>query len=266
MIVIGDRLNATRASVRNALINRDKDFFLNEIKAMQEAGVDFIDLNTAHSPEQELEDMLWLIELIKDNFKISLSVDSENPKLIGSALKRIKEPGQIINSTTLKPKQYNQVFPLMLEHQADLVVLLMDDDLIPKDTEERLKLVEKLVKILETNKIPQERILVDPLVFALSTDPRNALYVQETIMGIKKNFPDLKTIAALSNISFGLPMRRILNRNFLAMLIPQGLDAVLLDPLDQALMSTFYASLALSGKDEFCLNYLSAFRKNRLKE
>lgn len=263
MIIIAERVNASRKPVREALARKDEKFFLNEVQALVERGSDFIDLNTSHLPEQELADLLWLIELIKGNFEIPLALDSSTPAVIEAGLKKIGKPGQMINSTTLEPAKYERLFSLAQEYQAYLVVLLMGES-APGNAQERIQAMEKLAKIVEQKKISPERILVDALVFTLSTDTNNALYVMETIREVKTRFPKFKTLVGLSNISYGLPNRRLLNRTFLSMLIPLGLDAALIDPLDDELWATLKASLALSGKDPSCLGYLTAFRKGEL--
>jgi len=264
MLIIAERINMARKPISEALLSRDQDFFLNEVKQMIEAGADFIDLNTSKLPERELEDMLWLVDLLKENFEVPLAIDSSNPEVIEKALERIGKPGQMINSTTLEPEKYQRLFSLAKERDAYLIVLLMDEKGVPGDAEQRIKNAEKLAQIIEQEKFPREKILIDPLVFTLSTDHKNGLYLLEAVREIKSRFPDFKVICGLSNISYGLPHRSLLNRTFLAMLISCGLDGALIDPLDAQLMATLKASLALAGKDEYCLDYLGAYREGKL--
>jgi len=263
MLIIAERINASRKPIKDALLRKDESFFLSELKALIEQGSNFIDINTSHLPEQELNDLLWLIDLVKPNFDIPLAIDSSTPSVIEAGLKRTGKPGQMINSTTLEPSKYEKLFPLALDYQAYMIALLMGES-APGNAEARIQAMETLVKLVERYKIPPEKIFVDPLVFTLSTDVKNALYVMDTIREIKRRFPEFKTVVGLSNVSYGLPNRRLLNRTFLSMLLPLGLDSALIDPLDDELMATLKAGLALSGRDEYCLGYLTAFRAGEL--
>ena len=264
MLIIAERINASRKPIKEALIARNENFFINEVKEMINAGANFVDINTSHLPERELEDMLWLVELVQKNFDIPLAIDSSTPEVIEKALNKINKPGQMINSTTLEPEKYEKLFSLMMERDAYLIVLLMDEQGTPQNDQDRIRSAEKLMSIIEKEKIPLDKILVDPLVFTLSTDHKNGIYLFNAILEIKKRFPELKVICGLSNISYGLPRRALLNRTFLAMLLPCGLDGALIDPLDKHLMATLKAGLALSGRDEYCLEYLGAFREGKL--
>jgi len=264
MIIIAERINASRKPIKEALKKKDADYFLKEVQELVKRGSNFIDLNTSNLPDQELPDLLWLIDLLKDKFEIPLAIDSSTPSVIEAGLKRIGRPGQMINSITLNPARHQKILPLALEHQALVIALLMDENDAPKNSDDRLRAMERLTKIIDTYKIPPERVLVDALVFTLSTEVKNGLYVLETIRELKKHFPQFKTLVGLSNVSFGLPDRRLLNRTFLAMLLPAGLDAALIDPLDDELMATLRASMTLSGQDPSCLEYLQAFRRGEL--
>jgi len=267
LMIIGERLNASRKPVKAALAERNADFFRNEVRCQLEAGADFIDLNAGRSPETELEDMNWLLDTVLPSFpKARFSIDSATPSVIEAALKKINRPGQLINSATLDKEKYEQIFPLMLKFNAELIILLLDESGAPADAEERLIRLERLAKILKENLIPLDRVWVDPLVFTLSTNQKNALQVLWTVREMKKRWPRLKTTCGLSNVSYGLPGRRLLNRNFLVLLVEAGMDSFILDPLDEMLISSLYAALALAGRDDSCLDYLTAFRQGKLKE
>jgi len=267
MMIIGERINGTRKSVKAAFMARDKDYFITEVHSQMAAGAKYIDLNAGCSPETELEDMDWLLDAILPAApEAKFSIDSATPEVISAALKKINRPGQIINSATLEPEKYNKIFPLMITHKAELIMLLIDEYGAPADADARLRNIERMDKILKENLIPLERVWVDPLVFTLSTNNLNATHVLRTIRAIKERWPQLKTTCGLSNVSFGLPARKLMNRTFLVMLVEAGLDSVILDPLDQQLMSNLQAALALAGRDQHCLNYLEAFRKGKLKE
>ena len=266
MMIIGERINASRKPIKEALAAKNREFFLNEVKAQLEAGANYIDLNSARTPETEMEEMHWLLDNILPHSQPDFSIDSSTPEVIEAALKKINRPNQLINSTTLEPEKYKKIFPLLLKYQTYLIVLLIDENGAPADADQRIRNVEKMQKILKENSIPLDRVYVDPLVFTLSTNNQNALHVVETIREIKTRWPDLKTTCGLSNVSYGLPNRKLINRNFLVMVTAAGVDSLIIDPLDSLLMSNLYAAKALAGRDESCLDYLTAFRQGKLKE
>ena len=263
MLIIAERINASRNPIKEALIHKSEQFFLDEVKALIGRGSNFVDLNTSRSPEDELSDMIWLVALLKGKFEIPFAIDSSTPAVIEAGLKKIGRPGQLINSTTLEPAKLEKIIPLAREYQAGLIVLLMDENM-PTNAEDRLRYMERLVELVDREKIPKEKIFVDVLVFTLSADIKNGLYVLETIRELKKRWPEFKTLTGLSNVSYGLPNRRLLNRAFLAMALAAGLDAALIDPLDDELMAMLKAGRALAGQDQYCLNYLEAFRRGEL--
>jgi 5-methyltetrahydrofolate--homocysteine methyltransferase len=140
----------------------------------------------------------------------------------------------------------------------------MDDGGVPKRPPDRLKVANGLVERLTASGIAAERIFLDPIVCPVSVDSKAGRVALETLRLIKKELPGAKTICGLSNISFGLPQRRLLNQAFLSIMLTSGLDAAILDPTDKALMATSSATRVLLGNDEHCLGYISAHREGRL--
>ncbi|MGC8779167.1 MAG: dihydropteroate synthase, partial [Candidatus Caldatribacteriaceae bacterium] len=125
--------------------------------------------------------------------------------------------------------------------------------------------VAQLVEAVQDYGIEKGKLLIDPLVVPIGTDQNQGRIFLETIKKIKETYPGVRTVCGLSNISFGMPNRRLLNRTFMALCVGYGLDAAIIDPLDEELMSILFASRALMGLDEFCTDYISAFRSGRLK-
>jgi len=128
-----------------------------------------------------------------------------------------------------------------------------------------MKLVAQLVEAVQDYGIGKDKLFIDPLVVPIGTDQNQGKMFLETIKKIKETYPGVRTICGLSNISFGMPGRRLLNRAFMALCVGYGLDAAIIDPLDEELMSILFASQALMGCDEFCMDYISAFRSGKLK-
>lgn len=265
MLVIGERINATRKSVKEALSGRDAAFIRTEVEAQAEAGADYIDVNGGTSPAAERENMIWLVEEVQSATSLPLCLDSASAQVIEEGLTRHRNDRALVNSISMEKGRHESILPLVKEHGARVVALALDDSGIPRSADDRLRVVEKIVAEVEGQGIALADVFIDPLVMALSADQGAARLALEVVAGIKKRWPDLKTTCGLSNISFGLPNRRLLNRAFLSMLMASGLDSAIVDPLDDKLMATVHAGRALCELDEFCMGYIQAHRSGRLE-
>ena len=127
-----------------------------------------------------------------------------------------------------------------------------------------MRVADKLVQGLERAGVALHDIYLDPLVCPISTDTNAALAGLEALKTISRDFSDVHTICGLSNVSYGLPKRKLLNNAFCLLAMQKGLDAVILDPLDKALLSLIQATETLLGKDEYCMAFIQAVRENRL--
>jgi cobalamin-dependent methionine synthase I len=204
--------------------------------------------------------MIWLIETILEQVNIPLCIDSPNPKAIAAALPLLKDCQPMINSITGEKKRFKDMLPFVLDYGTKIVALCMDDSGMPKSSTERLKVAKRLVKDLTSAGVKPDNIYLDPLVIPISTGWMAGVEVLNTIKGIKEYFPKVNLICGLSNISFGLPSREILNQTFMIQTMTMGMDSYILDVLDKNMMGFVYASLALLGKDEYCMNYITAYR------
>jgi cobalamin-dependent methionine synthase I len=262
LLIIGERINTTREKVAEAVANQDAAFLVKEARLQKEAGADFIDLNVGTFGEEEGELLSWLVSLIQEEVDIPLSLDSPNPEAISSAIKFVKRK-PIINSTTGEAWRLKPTISMAKEYSASVVALVIDEKGIPEDAQGRLKIAEKLIESLSGAGIPLEDIYLDPVVLPIATGRRGKV-VLETIRLMRETFPKVHIICGLSNISFGLPLKGLLNRTFLPMAMAMGLDAVILDPLDKKLMAALAASYALLGEDRNLKGYLKAYRSGSL--
>jgi 5-methyltetrahydrofolate--homocysteine methyltransferase len=153
---------------------------------------------------------------------------------------------------------------VLVEKKIKVVVLCMDDQGIPKTVEERLTIATKLFKSLQEGGIPADHIYFDPLVLSVSVEPEAAVMALETIRKLRSKFPSSHTICGVSNVSMGLPVRRLINQTFLIMAIHAGLDTLLIDVRDPSLLSSVYASKVLINQDPYCLEYLQAYRHQKI--
>jgi 5-methyltetrahydrofolate--homocysteine methyltransferase len=264
MLIIGERINATRSDIKNAILNRDSELIRKEARDQAEAGADYIDVNGGTTPEEELDNMLWLCEVVQSAVSAPLCIDSASPSVIEAGLKRHRNGRAMVNSISMEAGKHESILPLVSEHKACVVALAMDDSGIPRTAEDRLRVVERTVEEAGKHSIPLCDVYVDPLVMALSSDAGAGLMVIEVLEGIHRRWPELRTTCGLSNISFGLPDRRLINRIFSAMLMAHGLDSAILDPLDKEMTAAIIGGRALLGRDEFCMEYIKAFRAGRL--
>ena len=263
MIVIGERINASNKSVGAAITGRDTDFIAGLASRQAEAGANFIDINTGtgkYELEQEKEAMKWMVSTVKAVTDKPLAIDSEHPEVIEAGLKEYGGGEVIINSVTAEPEKLAAIGPLAAESGAWLVALVMGSEGVPATVEKRLEACETMASELTRMGVSLEKVMFDPLVIPVSVDSKQGKVTLDTIREIKTRHPEANTVAGLSNISFGLPGRKLVNRGFLLMAAGAGLDAAILDPLDTRLMNAARVADMLTGKDNLCRRYIRAHR------
>ena len=263
MIIIGEKINSTRKPIREAIAKKDRGLLQELAQAQAQAGADYIDVNTGAFPEEEVELMEWLVGVVQEVVEVPLCLDSANPVALQAGLKVDKKGRPIINSITGEEARFNKIVPLVLQYQAPVLALSLDDNGITKTVEDRFAVARRLIEALCAEGIAQGQIFLDPLIQPVSVQNDFGLIAIEVIRRVKKEFPQVNTTCGLSNISFGLPGRANLNRCFLAMAMAAGLDSAILDPLDEELMDTTKAAEALLAKDHFCMDYIKAFRESK---
>jgi len=263
MIIVGEKINTSRKSIEEAVSNRDATFITNVAKEQAEAGAHYIDVNAGTFLAEEVDYLCWLVETVQSEVDLPLSLDSPNPKALSEAIKLCKhEP--MINSISLEEDRLQSILPIITSRPCHVVALCMAQASMPTTVEERVEVSSELIKRLTDAGIPLERIYVDPLIQPVGVNTNMGLAALGAISKIMNNFPGVNTICGLSNVSFGLPERRIINRNFLALCMSYGLSAVILDPTDKQLMTTLITAEMLLGRDEYCQNYIEAYQNGRL--
>jgi 5-methyltetrahydrofolate--homocysteine methyltransferase len=264
MIIIGEKINASLPGVKAIIEKQDVTALLELAKVQSAAGAGFIDVNVATdtgSRDDELQSIKWAVECIQDHLETPLCIDSADPAVIEAGLEARGGRSTLINSVKADKEHLSEVVPLAHHYESLLVGLAMDKTGIPKTVEKRLKACEEIAGACEYHKVPVEKVYFDPLVLPVSSDVKQGLVTLHTLSEIKKRFPGANTVMGLSNVSFGLPKRPRLNRAFLHMAIYAGLDAAIMDPLDEDLVLSVRTGEALIGKDRFCRRYMRVFRK-----
>jgi cobalamin-dependent methionine synthase I len=264
MLIVAERINATRKRIGAAFAARDAALIQQEAVRQAEAGADFLDVNAALSPEAEVECMAWAIEAIHAATDKPLAVDSANPTAAHEGLQRLPCGSALLNSISGETARLRAMLPLAVEFQTRLVALAMDDQGMPTSIADRWRAIETIFAATDKAGIPRDRLYVDPLISPVSTSPEHAGQCLQMIADLRLRGGGAHSIVGLSNISFGLPVRRHLNRTFLAMAAAAGLSAAILDPLEPDMMTTALAAGCLTGEDEYCMKYIGAHRKGRL--
>lgn len=263
MIIIGEKINGTIPAVKEAIEKRDADFIADRAIKQAEAGAHFIDVCASTAPEYEIEALKWLIEVVQDATDTPLCIDSPNPRVIEAVFKYAKKPG-MLNSISEEGDKCEVLLPLMEGNTWEVVGLTCDNNGIPKDAETKVAITKKMVEKAAKYGIATDRIHIDPCVMALSTENNSMLNFVEEIRLIKELFPMIHVTGAISNISFGLPVRGLLNKTCMAFAIQAGMDSAVMDPLNRDMMGTIFATYALLGKDKHCRKYSKAFRAGQI--
>ncbi|ATW24706.1 methyltetrahydrofolate cobalamin methyltransferase [Candidatus Formimonas warabiya] len=260
MLIVGELINTSRKAIKPAVESRDAAFIKDMAQRQVDAGADYVDVNCGTMVFNEEETMAWLVETVQSQVSAPLCLDSPNAKALEMGLSLVKNGQPMINSITAEKERFATILPFVLKYKAKIVGLCMDDSGMPETAADRLKIADKLVGDMVTAGVPEDDIYLDPLVKPVSTGDKAGLEVLETIYSIKQKYPKVHGICGLSNISYGLPNRKILNQVFMIQTMTMGMDGYILDPLDKTMMGFVYASQALLGKDEFCMKYLTAHR------
>lgn len=260
--IVGELINTSRKPVKEAVDARDVAAIQKIAQDQVQAGATYIDINCGTYVKEEEEIMEWLVNIVQDVVKdIPLCLDSPNEKALRIGLKLHQNGKPMINSITAEEERFNKVLPLVLEYKTKVVALLMDDSGMPDTAEKRITIVEKLLPELLKSGVPAADIYLDPLVKPISVGDKGGQEVLQTVQYIHEKYPDVHTICGLSNISFGLPNRRVLNQTFAILTMDRGMDAYILDPTDKQMMGFIYAAQALLGLDPSLRCYLKAHRK-----
>jgi 5-methyltetrahydrofolate--homocysteine methyltransferase len=264
MIVIGEKINGTRKIVGSAVERRDAEFIRRLAIRQFNAGASFIDVNAGTLPEREPEDMAWLVEIVQEAVPdATLCLDSPNHRALRTGIEKASKP-PMLNSLSAESFRVDSILPLACEFQTDLIVLPIDDSGIPKTAGGRLAVVRRLVEMTRKAGLSDSKLFVDPLVMAISTGIDNGNITLETCRGIKEEFPDVHLTCGLSNISFGMPLRSLLNQAFLVLAIQAGMDSAIIDPEERELRGIMMAAETVLGKDRHCLNFNRAFRAGKI--
>lgn len=260
MKIIGEKINGTRKRVAQAITERDAEFIKDLARKQAEAGSAWLDVNAGTHPDQEPDDLVWLIENIQSVVDTPLSLDSANPQALKIAIESVNKT-PMINSISGETERLTSILPLVAEHNCPVIALAMDGKKIPETSEQRFEVITKIVRETRTLGIPDSNLYIDPLAMTISTNTQSAAIAFETMRCVREQYPEAHLTIGLSNISFGLPGRSFVNRYFLSLAMQNGLDSAILDPLDREIQAAILTSEMILGRDKHCLNFIRASRK-----
>ena len=261
MIIIGEKINGTLSAVREAIIARDEGFLRSLASSQAEAGADYIDVNVAvGTGEDEAETLEWALSVVRSATAKPLALDSADPRVLARGLELCCEDRPFINSVNGEEEQLEGVLPLVAKYTCPVVALAMDESGIPETAQARLEVCRRIMERASALGISAADVYFDPLVLPISADCEQGRVTLDTLGMIKSDMPEASTVIGLSNISFGLPMRGVINRAMLAISAYSGLDAAVIDPTDRDLMAAALAGEAIASRDRYCRSYMKAYR------
>lgn len=264
MFIVGELINASRKPIKAAIEAQDVAAIQKVAVDQLEAGANYIDVNAGIFVHKEADYLKWLVEIAQEATGAPCCIDSPDPRAIEKALS-VHRGVAMINSISLEKERFDGLLPLIAGTDHKVVALCMSDDGMPESADDRLAVADKLINGLVQKNIPLDNIYVDPLVQPVSTKDTFGLEFLEAVEKIMKTYQGVHTMCGLSNISFGLPIRKVLNQTFAVMAIDRGLDGLIINPLDKQMMANIIAAETIAGRDFYCANYLGAYRGGKLE-
>lgn len=261
MEIIAEKINGTRKEVGAAVADRDGAFIQNLARRQAEAGATYIDVN-AGTGKTEPEDLVWLVDTVQAAVDLPLCIDSASPAALAAALPHAARL-PLVNSISGERSRLEGVLPLVAEHGTPVIALAADDRGISRELDSRMEVVRRVLGATRAAGVADELVYVDPLVLPLAGFDQSGAVALAAMRAVRAEFPAVKLAVGLSNLSYGLPARSLINRVFLAFAVDAGLDAALMDPNDADLMQELAAAELVLGRDPFCRQYTQAYRGGR---
>lgn len=262
--VIGERINPTGKKLfKQALIDCNMDYIIRQAVEQAEACADILDVNVGIPDINEKDMMIKTVKAIQSVVKLPLQIDSSDAEVIEAAL-RVYNGKAIVNSVNGETATLNRVLPIVKKYGAAVVGLTLDERGIPETAEGRFAIAEKIVAEAVKAGISKSDIYIDCLTLTVSAQQKNAA---ETLKALKmvKDKLGVKTVLGVSNISFGLPNRELINRSFLTMALEHGLDLPIINPNSSAMMDTVFSYNVLCCNDIGSAKYIERFANTDTK-
>ncbi len=260
MIFIGERINAGFKDIKRAIQEKDPEPIRKRAREQTEAGADYLDVNMGTASNKP-EDLCWMIETVQEVSDLPISIDNNKPTLIKAALPICRKP-PLINSLTADEAKLDEMLPVIKEYDASFIGLVMDEAGSPKDANKRGENAGRIVaKIMEYD-IEPDHLFLDPIVMPLKFMQEQAVEIMSAASQFRLfTDPPCHIVCGLSNVSNGTKHKGLINRTFAAMLVANGLDAVICDVRDEELVDTVLTAELFMNKQIYADSYIEAFRK-----
>ena len=257
-IIIGERINPTgKKRMKQALKEHDMDYLLKEAVMQQEKGADILDVNVGLPDIDEASVMQEAVAWIQSVTNLPLQIDTADPVTMEAAM-RMYNGKPMINSVNGKKESMDRVFPLIKKYGGVVVGLTLDENGIPNTATGRLEIAKKIIAEAQKYGIEKKDIVIDVLAMTISSDPAGAKITLDALEMVRKEC-GVQTVLGVSNISFGLPNRPLLNANFYTMAMQRGLSAGIINPSSENMMKAYDSYLALMNYDRNCENYIAKY-------
>ena len=261
-VIIGERINPTgKKLMKQALKDHDMDYLLKEAVSQQEMGAHILDVNVGLPDIDELKMMQEAVTQIQGVTNLPLQIDTADSATMEAAM-RLYNGKPMINSVNGKQESMDQVFPLIKKYGGVVVGLTLDEDGIPETAEGRLAVAKKIISEAAKYGIDKKDIVIDVLAMTISSDPEGAKTTLKALELVRKEC-GVRTVLGVSNISFGLPSRPVINANFYTMAMQNGLSAGIINPLSEEMMKSYYSYCALMNYDNNCEKYIAQYADNK---
>ena len=259
MIIIGEKINGSIPRTAKAIESRDEAYIRELALRQSEFGADYLDVNAGTSPEIERDTLRWLIDIVQDAVDTPLCIDSSSIDVILEMLPLAKRPG-MINSVSEEQNKCERLMPKIADTEWNIIGLTCNNDGIPTNADAKFEIACAIVEKAAGYGIDQSRLFIDPLVLTIGTTQTALITFNEALGMIKQKYPAVHITSGLSNISFNMPYRKAINQTFLILAMGAGMDSAIMDPTSADMRAALYAAQMLLGQDEYCMEYISAFR------
>jgi len=261
MIAVGERINGMYSDVKKAIQKTDPAPIQELARRQTEAGASFLDINVGPAAADKVAAMKWLVEVTQDAVDTPLSIDSQTLDVVRAGLEACRGKA-LINSTKGDPEPLQKYFELAKEFDASLVALTMDERGVPADVDSRVEIAATIVTMAMEAGFNTDALYIDPIVLPVNVAQEQPGYIFETMSQIRiLSDPPPHIVVGLSNISQSTAERELINRTFLVMAIAAGLDAAIMDVLDDELMEAAITADMILNKHIYCDSFLKAYRK-----
>ena len=262
--IIGERINPTgKKRFKQALVENDMDYILSQAIEQIDGGADILDVNVGHPEIDEKEMMIRTVKALQSIVDVPLQIDSTKPEVIEAAL-RVYNGKPIVNSVNGEDAVLDKILPVVAKYGAAVIGLTLDENGIPPTAEGRVEIAKKIMNRAMEYGVKKENIIIDCLVLTVSAEQKAA---QETLKALHtvKTELGLRTVLGVSNISFGLPNREMINKAFLTMALDQGLDLPIMNPNVPAMVWAIKTYKVLAAYDENSMDYIDYCNNNPIE-